>query len=57
MRGIESEHNHFDIGHVGGLKPEAYRDKDGKEYERQKCWEKYEWIKSFGYLVDGKVIK
>lgn len=39
------EHNHIEDGHVGGIKPIGHA-----------SWIKYIWLKSFGYLVNHKVV-
>ena len=39
------EHNHIENGHVSGIIPIGH-----------KSWHNYGWSKSFGYLVNDKVI-
>lgn len=39
------EHNHIENGHVSEITPLGH-----------KSWPKYLWMKSFGYLVNCKVI-
>jgi hypothetical protein len=40
------EHNHIEDGHIAGIVPKGH-----------KSWSAYQWIKSFGFLINSKVIK
>ena len=42
---LTCEHNHFDNGHIEGIKPVGHP-----------SWPKYSWMKSFGYLINHVVI-
>lgn len=47
-----SIHNHIEDGWVTGDKPEPLN----KDFKQQKDWVKANWIKHFGYLINGRVV-
>lgn len=43
------EHNHIEVDWKENNKPIP-------KFKAQNCWNKYEWKKEFGWLINGKVI-
>jgi hypothetical protein len=50
---VKIEHNHIESGWVEGDKPQPL----SPDFTKQENWDKSQWIKRHGYLVDGKVIE
>lgn len=51
-KGKFSKHNHIENGWSEQIKPQPLKE----EFTNQQGWQKFNWIRKYAYLIDGKVV-